>query len=100
MTSLVAIGSWVTENESLLSGLAAMIVLFGVVLSPLGMATRPLFQRDSDSMVPGPESRRRVTAGIGPIARPAASRRPDRSDHGVRGGGSTGGLAGDAASSC
>jgi pimeloyl-ACP methyl ester carboxylesterase len=49
MTSLVAIGSWVTENESLLSGLAAMIVLFGVVLSPLGMATRRLFRRDADS---------------------------------------------------
>ncbi len=45
MTSLVAIGAWVTENESLLSGLAAMIVLFGVVLSPLGVALRRLVRR-------------------------------------------------------
>lgn len=46
MASLAQIGSWVTENESLLSGLAAMIVLFGVILSPLGMAARRLFGRD------------------------------------------------------
>lgn len=45
MTSLLAIGAWVTENESLLSGLAAMIVLFGVVLSPLGVALRRLVRR-------------------------------------------------------
>ena len=40
MGELSAIGSWISENESLLSGLAAMIVLAGVVLSPLGVGVR------------------------------------------------------------
>lgn len=45
MNSLADIVGWVTENESLLSGLAAMIVLLGVVASPLGMAARRLIGR-------------------------------------------------------
>lgn len=67
MTSLVAIGSWVTENESLLSGLAAMIVLFGVVVSPLGMAIRRVLGRHVEATTP----RARTTAE----ADPAPSRR-------------------------
>jgi len=58
MTSLAEIGSWVAENESLLSGLAAMIVLLGVVLSPLGMATRRFLGREprNDSWTKLPEA--------------------------------------------
>ena len=42
MESLAAIGSWISNNESLLSGMAAMIVLAGVILSPLGIGLRRL----------------------------------------------------------
>ena len=50
MASLAEIGTWVTDNESLLSGLAAMIVMFGVILSPLGMAMRRFFERDASEI--------------------------------------------------
>lgn len=46
MDSLAAIGSWITENESLLSGMAAMIVLAGVLLSPFGVGIRRLMRGD------------------------------------------------------
>jgi len=36
------IGGWITRNESLLSGLAALVVVVGVVLSPLGAGMRRL----------------------------------------------------------
>jgi len=45
MPNIGDILQWITENESLLSGLAAMIVLAGVILSPLGMGLRRLFAR-------------------------------------------------------
>jgi hypothetical protein len=45
MPNVADLGVWVTENESLLSGLAAMIVLAGVVLSPLGIGIRRLRAR-------------------------------------------------------
>ena len=33
MTSFADIGTWISSNESLLSGLAAMIVVGGVIVS-------------------------------------------------------------------
>jgi len=39
------IGSWISENEALLSGLAALVVLAGLVLSPLGKGVRSISQR-------------------------------------------------------
>lgn len=36
MDMIGTIGAWVTANESLLSGLAAMVVLLGVILTPFG----------------------------------------------------------------
>jgi pimeloyl-ACP methyl ester carboxylesterase len=42
MPILSDLGAWISANESLLSGLAAMIVLAGVVLSPLGVGLRRL----------------------------------------------------------
>jgi hypothetical protein len=39
------IGQWIASNESLLSGLAALVVLAGVILSPLGKGVRHLFKR-------------------------------------------------------
>jgi len=40
MSFLAMAGSWISENESLLSGLAALIVVAGVLLSPLGAGLR------------------------------------------------------------
>jgi pimeloyl-ACP methyl ester carboxylesterase len=37
MDSLVGIGVWITENESLLSGLAALVAVSGVILAPIGL---------------------------------------------------------------
>lgn len=42
MSYLAEIGSWISQNESLLSGLAAMIVVVGVVVSILGLGFRRL----------------------------------------------------------
>lgn len=42
MGSFGDIGRWITENESLLSGMAAMLALVGVVLSAIGMGARRL----------------------------------------------------------
>ena len=42
MSYLAEIGSWISQNESLLSGLAAMIVVLGVVVSILGVGFRRL----------------------------------------------------------
>jgi pimeloyl-ACP methyl ester carboxylesterase len=50
MASLADIGSWISNNESLLSGLAAMIVVGGVLFSALGLGIRRLAdgQRNSN----------------------------------------------------
>ena len=40
MEFLAAIGSWISEHESMLSGAAAIIVLFGVVVSGLNAPPR------------------------------------------------------------
>ena len=55
MTFLAEIGSWISENEALLSGLAAMIVVGGVFLSVIGVGYRRfrLDRRQGDSDVEG-----------------------------------------------
>ena len=45
MPNLIEIGQWITENEALLSGLAALVVIAGVILSPVGIGIRRLFTR-------------------------------------------------------
>ena len=40
MDSLADVGSWIANNEALLSGIAAMIVVAGVVYAPLGAGLR------------------------------------------------------------
>ncbi len=49
MANIGDIGHWITANESLLSGLAALVVLAGVVLSPIGMGMRRLFARSGQA---------------------------------------------------
>ncbi len=68
MTSLAEIASWVTENESLLSGLAAMIVLLGVVASPLGLAVRRLLGRPFPPSSLGAASPPPAAPSLGAIA--------------------------------
>jgi pimeloyl-ACP methyl ester carboxylesterase len=47
MDSIGALGCWIANNESLLSGMAALIVLAGVILSPLGIGVRRLMKGDA-----------------------------------------------------
>ena len=47
MEWLSQIGSWISENEALLSGLAAMIVVASVVFSPFGLGLRRILGRSS-----------------------------------------------------
>jgi pimeloyl-ACP methyl ester carboxylesterase len=60
MASLADIGSWISVNESLLSGLAAMIVVGGVLFSALGLGFRRLADRrrnhDRDPVAEGSTS--------------------------------------------
>jgi len=44
---------WVTRHEQLLSGLAAMVVIGGVVVSPLGRGLRAVFSRSREKMAAG-----------------------------------------------
>lgn len=73
MPSLSDIGSWITDHESLLSGLAAMIALIGVTLSAAGTGIRRLIGRRgskpptvvrSEAAVVGPSL---VTGRSGPL---------------------------------
>jgi TolB-like protein len=45
VTYIGEIGRWISENEALLSGMAAIVVLAGVILSPLGGGVRRFFAR-------------------------------------------------------
>jgi adenylate cyclase len=47
---------WVTGHEQLLSGLAAMVVIAGVVVSPLGHGLRALFSRSRERLVADPRA--------------------------------------------
>ena len=56
MDLLETLGRWISDNESLLSGLAALIVVAGVILSPIGGGLRRLRgQGGRRSTGPGPE---------------------------------------------
>lgn len=50
------IGRWIAENESLLSGMAALVVLAGVVFSPLGGGVRRLLARHKPTQPPSAPS--------------------------------------------
>ncbi|MDH3578569.1 MAG: hypothetical protein OEO71_12225 [Gammaproteobacteria bacterium] len=52
MGSIGDIGRWISENESLLSGMVALAVLAGLVISPLGKGIRRLYARRADSPAP------------------------------------------------
>ena len=56
MTSIAELGRWISENESLLSGMAALVVLIGVILSPMGKGMAHLFRRQKTLQPPAPVS--------------------------------------------
>ncbi len=51
MDWLTQIGNWIADNESLLSGLAALVVVIGVFVSPLGVGLRKLTGGATDKQV-------------------------------------------------
>ena len=54
VTYLAEIGRWIAENESLLSGMAAIVVLTGVLLSPFGGGLRRLLGGKEPAGPPAP----------------------------------------------
>ncbi len=54
MEYLDAFARWIAENESLLSGMAALVVLVGVVLSPLGRGARRFLGRNKQAHAAAP----------------------------------------------
>lgn len=80
MNVFVDIGQWIASNESLLSGMAAMIVLAGVILSPIGSGLRRLGRGQGSA--PGQAASARPSAhgpaDAGLAASPAATAAPRR----------------------
>ena len=48
MPDIGDIGRWIAENESLLSGMVALAVLAGLIISPIGKGIRRLYTRRAD----------------------------------------------------
>ena len=54
MESIGDVGRWISENESLLSGMVALAVLAGLIISPIGKGIRRFYSRRAHS--PAPEA--------------------------------------------
>jgi TolB-like protein len=65
--ALEVIAAWITENEQLLSGLAAIVAVVGVVLTPIGLAMR---RRRSEAVLPP----LREAAALGADASPSPAK--------------------------
>jgi len=77
MDFLNAIGRWITQSESLLSGAAALIVLLGVVASGLGYLYRRVsIARSAGRPRPPSLDDERAQALAGPTSGPATQRAP------------------------
>jgi TolB-like protein/tetratricopeptide (TPR) repeat protein len=83
---LAEIGRWIAENEALLSGMAALVMLVGLILSPIGMGLRRLLQRQTQ-VTPSDPARESVPASApgtlkaadarsAPVTAPAANSEP------------------------
>ena len=71
MATIDDLRQWITANESFLSGMAALVALSGLVLSPVGMAVRRMIVRNradapADAGLPPNPAR------LQPVAAPAA----------------------------
>ncbi len=76
MDFLEGLGAWISTNESLLSGIAAIIVVGGVILSPLGFGVRRFLAgggSDHGPAIPGPEPRPEQEPKSEPVPEPAPS---------------------------
>jgi len=60
---------WIAQHEQVLSGVAAAIVIVGVVLTPIARATRRFRRRRSSA-----EPARPALASVGPLAEPGGGR--------------------------
>ncbi len=76
MDGLAEIGAWITANEALLSGIAALIVVAGVVFTPLGVGLRRIVGRASEP-APQPAASASPTE---PVASPAPAPSAVRAD--------------------
>jgi adenylate cyclase len=81
MEWLTQIGNWISENEALLSGLAAMIVVASVVFSPVGLGVRRLLapsgkDEDTPTIIDDDTS---ITPTSAPTSTPAAEQATDSS---------------------
>jgi adenylate cyclase len=77
MDFLEGLGAWISANESLLSGIAAIIVVGGVILSPLGFGVRRFLAgggSDHGPAIPEPEPKSEpLPEPAPPAARPESS---------------------------
>ena len=68
MATIDDIRQWITANESFLSGMAALVALAGLILSPIGMAVRRTLKRNGTNaradadLAPGSAEPRQMTA--------------------------------------
>lgn len=69
MPGIETVFDWIAQHEQVLSGVAAAIVIVGVVLAPIAGAMRRL-RRRSSSAEPG----RPALASVGPLAEPGGGR--------------------------
>jgi len=70
MEALTTLGSWIAANESLLSGLVAVAVLAGLVLSPLGAGLRRVLGRSGPARA-GESTRPSRKLTLDDLTRPA-----------------------------
>jgi TolB-like protein len=82
MATIDDIRQWITANESFLSGMAALVALAGLILSPIGMAVRRMLTRnrtnapaDAD-LAPGPVAPGQMAATASPATTLAGTSDP------------------------
>jgi TolB-like protein len=63
MTNIGDIGHWISENESLLSGIVALVVLVGLIVSPIGKGIRHLYTRRGQARSSTSSSEPQASAG-------------------------------------
>jgi pimeloyl-ACP methyl ester carboxylesterase len=61
MMVLGDLGVWIASNESLLSGIAAIIVVTGVIFTPIGAGLRRVLRADGGGVEDEPEVEREIT---------------------------------------
>jgi TolB-like protein/Tfp pilus assembly protein PilF len=75
---LSTLGTWISENEALLSGIAAMIVVAGVIFTPFGAGVRRILGQEgsSETSPPQPPSQNVSDSPVQPSVPAAPADRP------------------------